>query len=82
MDNTLIYSDTIQRLGYTVINDVRVVQYTCVIPLNDPTAMRIGITKLDSDIYKANRDVCRADYAAFEDAAYLLQEELLAKIGG
>jgi hypothetical protein len=44
--------------------------------------MRIGISKLNPDMYKANRDVCRNDYAAFEDSAYQLQEELLAKIGG
>jgi hypothetical protein len=82
MNNTLILSDTIQRLGYTVIDDVRVVQYTCIIPLNNPKDMRIGISKLNPDMYKANRDVCRNDYATFEDSAYQLQEELLAKIGG
>lgn len=82
MTETLSFTDTIQRIGYTVIDGIRVVQYTCVIPVNDPMGMRIGITKMNSDLYKANREICRADYAVFEDAAYQLQEDCLAKIGG
>ena len=82
MSNTLTYTDTIQRVGYSIIDGVKVVQYTCIIPLNSPKDMRIGITRLDQAMYKANRDTCRADYAEFEDAAYELQEELLAKISG
>lgn len=81
MNNTLFYKDVIQRTGYTIIENVRVVQYTCVIPLDNPKDMRIGITKLNSDMYKANRDICRADYAAFEDAAYALQEQYLPDTG-
>lgn len=82
MSKTLSYKDTIQRTGYTIIDEVKVVQYTCIIPSDKPQDMRLGITKLDPEMYKAHRDVCRADYAEFEDAAYQLQEELLAKIGG
>ena len=78
---TLSYKDTIQRTGYTIIDDVKVVQYTCIVSSDNPKDMRIGITKLDTEMYKAHRDICRADYAAFEDAAYLLQEECLSKIG-
>lgn len=80
MSKTLTYKDTIQRTGYTVIDDVRVVQYTCIIPVDRPQEMRLGITKLNPELYKANREICRADYAAFEDAAYQLQEECMAKI--
>jgi len=84
MSETLSYADVIQRTGYTVIGGVRVVQYTCVIPLDNPKAMRIGITKLNPDMYedKTYRDICRADRDIFEDAAYELRDELLAKIGG
>lgn len=81
MSNTLKYSDTIQRVGYTIIDGVTVVQYTCTIPMNQPENMRIGIVKMDSDVYKANRDVCRSDYAEFEDAAYELQEHCMARQG-
>jgi hypothetical protein len=31
-------------------------------------------------MYEANRDICRADFAIFEDAAYQLRDEYLAKI--
>lgn len=78
-ENTLIYSDTIQRVGYTIIENVKVVQYTCIMPMDNPEEMRIGITKLKPDMYKAHRDQCRADYAAFEDAAYELQEKYMTK---
>lgn len=81
MSNTLSCVDTIQRVGYTVIDGVKVCQYTCVIPVTTPKEMRLGITKLNPDLYKAHRDICRADYAEFEDAAYELQEEYLAKLG-
>ena len=76
----LSYKDTIQRIGYTIIDEIKVVQYTCVIPVSRPQDMRIGITKLNTDLYKNHRDICRADYANFEDAAYQLQEECLAKL--
>lgn len=78
--STLSYKDTIQRVGYTTIDDIRVVQYTCIIPADKPQEMRLGITKLDAKMYKDHRDICRADYAAFEDAAYQLQEEYMAKL--
>jgi hypothetical protein len=78
--STLITKDTIQRLGYTVIGNKRIVQYQCVIAADDPTDMRIVTTKLDEKLYKENRDICRADLAAFEDAAYKLQEEYIAKM--
>lgn len=80
MSETLVYADVIQRVGNTTINGVKVVQYNCVIPVNKPENMRITSTKLNLELYKANREICRADLAAFEDGAYELQEECLAKI--
>lgn len=81
MTETLTIKDTIQRVGATTIDGVVVVQYTCVIPSDNPSAMRIGMTKMNSEMYKEHRDVCRADFAAFEDAAYELQDKYLAKSG-
>lgn len=80
MSETLSYKDVIQRTGYTTIDDIRVVQYTCIIPVEKPEDMRIGITRLNPDMYKTYRDVCRDDYAAFEDAAYELQEKCAAAL--
>lgn len=79
MSNTLVYKDTIQRVGYTIVDDVKIAQHTCVISSDNPEEIRITMTKLDANAYKNNRDVCRADFATFEDAAYELQEELIAK---
>lgn len=76
----LTYKDTIQRVGYTTVDDKKIVQYTCVIPTDDPKSMRLGITKLDPELYKEHREECRADYAEFEDAAYQLQEECISKL--
>ena len=75
MPGTLVYTDTIYRIGYTVIDGVKVVQHTCTLPLNNPQEMRISMTKLDAALYKEHRDICRTDFAMFEDAAYQLQEE-------
>lgn len=80
MSDTLTCTEFIQRIGYTVIDGVRVVQHTCVIPTNDPKGMRISMTKLNSEVYEMHRDICRADFAIFEDAAYQLRDEYLARI--
>lgn len=79
MTDTLIYKDTIQRVGYTVIDNVKVVQHTCIIASDNPTDMRVTMTKLDPALYEKNRDICRRDFGAFEDAAYMLRDELIAK---
>lgn len=78
--STLITKDTIQRVGYTVIDGVKIVQYNAVIDATKPQEMRIITSKLNEEMYKANRVACRADLAAFEDAVYVLQEEYIAKM--
>lgn len=79
MSNTLVFKDTIQRVGHTIIDGVKVVQHTCILPLDNPQDMRISMTKLNAPLYKENREICRADFAAFEDAAYQLQDNYIAK---
>lgn len=74
-------TQVIQKIGYTVINDVKVIQYTCIIPMEKPQDMRLTSTRLKPDLYKENRDVCRADLAEFEDLAFALQDQYLANIG-
>jgi hypothetical protein len=78
--STLITKDTIQRVGYTVIDGVKVVQYNAVIDATKPQEMRIITSKLNEEMYKNNRAICRADLATFEDEVYLLQEEYIAKM--
>lgn len=77
MSETLVYADTLQRIGYTVIDGERVVQYTCSIPLSNPNDMRLTSTRLKPDLYKANRETCRKDLEEFEDMAYELQDQYL-----
>lgn len=80
MDNTFIYTDVLTRTGYTIIDGVKIVQYTCAIPMDNPAGMRISSTRLNPELYKLHRDICRADLAKFEDAAYELQEKYLSKV--
>ena len=79
MTNTLVFKDTIQRVGYTVVDGVKIVQHNCTIDSEDPQNMRITMVKLNAELYKTHRDICRNDFAVFEDAAFALQEELIAK---
>ena len=79
MTETLTYTDSIQRVGYTTIDGIKVVQHICTISSENPQEMRVTMTKLDAEMYKNHRNICRDDFALFEDAAYALQEELLAK---
>ena len=50
MSETLVYADTLQRIGHTVIDGERVVQYTCSIPLSNPKDMRLTSTRLKPDL--------------------------------
>lgn len=79
MTDTLTYKDTIQRVGYTTIDGVKVVQHSCTIDSENPEDIRISMVKMDAELYKANRAICREDFAVFEDAAYALQDELKSK---
>ena len=78
MGETLTVNDTIRRVGFTTIDNVRVVQYDCTIPANQPEDMRIVISRLNEDMYKNNREICRADQAEFEDGCYAIQDEYIA----
>lgn len=80
MSETLTYTDSITRIGYTIVDGVKIVQYNLVISMSNPNAMRCTAQRLKPELYKEHKDVCRADQAAFEDAAYELQDELLAKM--
>lgn len=47
--------------------------------MTDTLIYKVTMTKLDPELYKANREICRNDFAVFEDAAYTLQAELITK---
>lgn len=77
MSETLTYKDSITRVGYTTIDGERVMSHTCTIDSEDPSEMSVSSSKIKPELYKANREICRADIAEFEDAAYLLQEQYI-----
>ena len=79
MSETLTFKDSITRTGYTTIDGVKVLSHSCTIASDNPAKISVSNTKLDHELYKANREICRADIAEFEDAAYALQEQYIAQ---
>ena len=60
---------------------VSVEGYSCTISSENPEDIRISRYQQGAEgkkLYKEHREQCRADYAAFEDAAYALQDEMIA----
>ena len=60
---------------------VSVEGYSCTISSENPEDIRISRYQMGTEgkkLYKEHREQCRADYAAFEDAAYVLQDEMIA----
>lgn len=72
-------SGRITLTGESVIEDVVVSSYSASIDLDNPEKMSIGQVQKDKEAYKANREECRADFAAFEDMVLAMQEKHLAK---
>lgn len=66
--------------GESKIDGVTAEVYRAVIDSNKPEDMTLTAVQRDKALYKANRTVCRADNAEFEDIAYTLQDALLAEI--
>ena len=79
MSTTLTYNDSVTRIGYTKIEGEIAMQHTCTISTDNPNNMNFNSSVINQELYKQNRETCRADRAEFEDAAYALQEEYLAK---
>lgn len=67
--------------GTSTIDGVVVEGYQAVINSANPNEMNISSWQQNKPLYKENRAQCRADKAEFEDAAYALQDELLAEKG-
>ncbi len=65
--------------GESRINGVSAEGYRAEISSENPQDMTITSWQIDREVYKANRETCRADRAEFEDAAYELQERAAEK---
>lgn len=66
--------------GFSVIEGKNAAGFQAVINSDNPEDMTITNWQMDKALYKANREQCRADQAAFEDAAYALQNEMIAEM--
>lgn len=66
--------------GESKIDGVVAEVYRAVINSENPDDMTLTALQRDKALYKANRTVCRADNAEFEEMAYTLQDALLAEV--
>lgn len=64
--------------GESRIGDVIAEVYRAVINSKNPDDMTLTAVQRDKALYKANRTVCRADNAEFEEMAYTVQDEMIA----
>lgn len=69
--------EMITKVGYTVIDGVNAVQYTCQIPVEKPEGMTVRRTVLKPALYEKHRDECRSDFARFEDDAFATRDALI-----
>lgn len=61
---------------------VNVEGYTCTINSDNPVDINIGkyfVSTQAKALYKEHREECHADYAAFENECYALQDEMIAE---
>lgn len=79
---TLTANSVVSVVEGEITREVIVEGYSCTIDSENPDKMNVS-KYFQSDegrsLYKEHRAACRADYAAFEDAAYELQDELIAE---
>lgn len=64
--------------GTSTIDGQAAAGFSAVINSDNPDDITFSSWQTDKALYKANRSECRQDEAAFEDAAYLVQDEMIA----
>lgn len=69
---------SITLTGRSIIEGKEVEGYSAVIKSEKPENMTITSWMMDGAAYKENRVQCRKDQADFEDAAYAIQDEIIA----
>ena len=63
--------------GRSVIDGVEVVGFSAKIKSDDPSNITFSSWQMNKELYKENREQCRADEAEFEDKVYEAQDELI-----
>lgn len=76
----LVKKEKITITGKSIIDGKEVCGYQAQIDSENPSDIALTDWQVDKEMYKANRAACRADQAEFEDYAYTVQDEMLAKV--
>ena len=61
----------------SVIDETVVESYQCTINSENPEELNYTSWISDKELYKTNRKTCQQDRAAFEDAMYAIQDEMI-----
>lgn len=75
----LNYKKSITLTGGSCIDGVQAEGYSATINSENPEDITLSSWQTDKELYKKNRSQCRQDAAEFEDAAYAIQDELIAE---
>lgn len=76
----LVKKEKVTITGKSIIDGKEVCGYQAQIDSENPADIALTDWQVDKEMYKANRSACRADQAEFEDYAYTVQDEMLAKV--
>lgn len=68
---------TINLTGESVVDNTIVAGYNASIDSKNLDSVQFSSWINNPALYKANRATCRADQAAFEDAVYAVQDEMI-----
>lgn len=75
----LKFEKKITLTGQSMIDGTIAEGYQAVIDSTDPSNMNMTSWQANKALYKANREQCRHDEYEFEEAAYALQDALIAE---
>ncbi len=70
-------TETITIYGNSSVDGVEAAGFQAQINSANPQEMTLNNWQTNPALYKANRSVCRADQAAFEDYAYSVQDKMI-----
>lgn len=70
---------SITLTGESIIDGVQAEGYSAKISSENPDGITFSNWQANKTLYKANRTQCRQDAADFEDAAYAVQDEMIAE---
>lgn len=77
---TLTASSIVTITTGDTTKDVVAESYSATINSDNPNDINISSWQENKAVYKANRTQCRQDSAEFEDAAYAIQDALIAEV--